>query len=159
MILPFKSYAAISLSVQQSVNLGVGNHLEYDTLTIVGSAITAGVDVSLSTGAGQANGRITLANRRYLLVREMWARILQGRLLIEPLEFDNATYALNEAGDALPWHQLIDDSVGDFSPQVGVFDIIDATGGGYELQSYINTSLNVSWINSRIFLFPLGAVT
>ncbi len=48
-------YAVASMSGRQTSNLGSGNHIEFDTLVTNGSLVT------LSTGAGQADGKLTLA--------------------------------------------------------------------------------------------------
>lgn len=52
---PYRPYALISLSANQTTNLAVNNHVEFDSITQVGDLI------SLSTGAGQADGIITLS--------------------------------------------------------------------------------------------------
>jgi len=66
---PIKSYAFISLSADQTSNLAVNNHVEFNTiLNSVGG-------ITISSGAGQANGLITLdAGKTYKIT----ARIRGG---------------------------------------------------------------------------------
>ena len=47
-------HAVISLSTDQTANLSNGDHIEFDTI------VTNGTLVTLSTGAGQADGKVTL---------------------------------------------------------------------------------------------------
>ena len=51
-----KSYAMVSMGTSQDFNFSAGDHVEYDQIT----EQSANADISVSTGAGQANGLITL---------------------------------------------------------------------------------------------------
>ncbi len=51
-----KSYALISLGTTQSTDLLAGDHIQFNAIT----EQSANNDISVSTGAGQANGLVTL---------------------------------------------------------------------------------------------------
>ncbi len=53
---PTKSYALIRMGSTQSSDLGANDHIQFDSIT----EQSANNDISVSTGAGQANGLVTL---------------------------------------------------------------------------------------------------
>lgn len=62
-----KDWATLRLSGNQTSNTDSGDHVEFDTIQA-----TDNTDITLSTGAGQANGQIGLkANKTYVLTGNM----------------------------------------------------------------------------------------
>lgn len=74
----FDSYASVTMAADQTANVNVNDHVEWDTIAYVGTAVD-GTNVLLSTGAGQADGTLTLKNQRYLIISELIGECSEGR--------------------------------------------------------------------------------
>lgn len=156
----FDSYARIKLSANQGANLGAGQHVEFNVLSFIGTAIGA-ADVQLSTGVGQANGIITLNNFRYIVMAHLLGQTNEGWIAAA---WTNGAGALIEnelgiAGQAQVRQQFLSDS--DTTDICGApttcWFILDATGAPIVMQNRFLGSSNPQFIysNSYVYIVPI----
>jgi hypothetical protein len=155
----FNSYAHMSIAAGPQTGIVLNEHVELDTLGFIGTEID-GTDVELSTGVGQANGNITLKNRRYLVRVEIWGKTDEGTLLTQLFNFAGTVATLDESGvGVVPWSYINDSNANDQSMPTAIYLLVDATGGDVEFMlkfQAINTI--VTNVDARVYAFPLDAV-
>jgi len=158
-MLGFNSYATIYLSAAQTARISAGNHMEFDSVSYVGTVVDSG-DVSVTTGSGQSNGLVTLSNKRFLVWPVLWAEINEGYLGIGQYDHAGGTLA-DEAGDGIGRFFLLDSNNGDLGPRANAFFIVDATSSAFEIKWMFETSLvlNPVSVNGEIYCMPLSDTT
>lgn len=92
---PVRPWAEISLSANQTTNLAEDNHVEWDLIQGMGHT---GL-ISLSTGAGQLDGLITLAaGRIYVVYGYLGAQVDEGNISIRWRDHSNDSVLISMEG-------------------------------------------------------------
>ncbi len=147
-------YAQIYLTTTQSTNLAVGNHLQFDKLVNMGGFPTG--EVSLSTGSGQANGIVTLQNRRYLTYCQLLGQTNEGVLTGAWHNLSNTQLSM-EGGALATGFRLIDSANTDQTPNQTITAIFDARSAPITMKMRFLTSVTPTSIEQAFCLFfPLS---
>ncbi len=144
-------YANITLSANQTANLSNDDHIEYDTIDTNGTLIT------LSTGAGQSDGKVTLSKGFVYKVTSMFVVTWSGFSASERLiaELRNNTDSVN----SILINAALSPDIASGTPESNassVINIIDASLKELEIEhrlaSKIGTPTNISFNGTSLFI-------
>lgn len=151
---PGRQWAEIRLSANQTTNVSAGNHVEFDQ--IVGASYTG--LISLATGAGQADGIITLAaNRHYAIYTSLGAQINEGQAQLRWVDHPADTDLITVDGSTSRLLIATDSgATADNTPTPTEVSVVDGGGSGLVIKlelTTLSTGTVTFWRGgSRVFI-------
>lgn len=143
------SYLYARLSANQTTNLAVSNHVEFDTKK------SAGGDISLSVGVGQLNGIFTLAqDKLYEVEYGVSMEVNEGIFTIDLYDNAGGTPITDVSGITAPQLYGVDNSASDQTEFGTAKTLIDTTGAPLDLEFRITANVNIVHVKfGRSFVY------